>query len=371
MTTKICNNCGRRVDESVKFCPTCKSQSFRPYAEIAKHQNSDLIYNLFYWQYGDQYKISKSKVFSAVTLIVFAIGSLSYGSLAGGFVMIILGLITSLSIYVIGYVINKIRANPTPAILENSDNGFGFDLKTMLLCWQNKLTGEFFLSKTKIISLLIFIFGCILTLSSHIFEIAVMYIVGLILSVPAYVIGYGVHTLTNSNPTNPKVIRPSPKPKKVKAPEPKKSIKTEVKKAIPTPSNDSDVIPQYAQYKAQIEDLKSQFDAKDKSTRNLIEKRFEPPQLTYTRFISLVDKAGEMFSHQSESALNMIDLATEYTARIDGEIRAKIEILKSIIQKLDDLSNELILSMDESSEDDIDGLVEDMESLIESVKDYK
>ena len=50
--------------------------------------------------------------------------------------------------------------------------------------------------------------------------------------------------------------------------------------------------------------------------------------------------------------------------------KSKIEVLKSIIQKIDDLSNELVLAMDSSDDHDVDNLIGDMENLIKSVKDY-
>ena len=60
--------------------------------------------------------------------------------------------------------------------------------------------------------------------------------------------------------------------------------------------------------------------------------------------------------------------------RIEDAIKpprnSKIGIMESIIDKIDDLTNELILSMDSSKDGDVDNLIEDMEGLISSVKDY-
>ena len=104
--------------------------------------------------------------------------------------------------------------------------------------------------------------------------------------------------------------------------------------------------------------------------RKLIKQRFEPPQLTYTRFIAVVDKSEELFNREYDSAMNLIRLGDENSPKIEAEIKSKIEVLKSIIQKIDDLSNELVLAMDSSDDHDVDNLIGDMENLIKSVKDY-
>lgn len=44
--------------------------------------------------------------------------------------------------------------------------------------------------------------------------------------------------------------------------------------------------------------------------------------------------------------------------------------MESIIDKIEDLTNELVLSMDSSDDEDADSLMADMEDLIGSVKDY-
>lgn len=67
----------------------------------------------------------------------------------------------------------------------------------------------------------------------------------------------------------------------------------------------------------------------------------------------------------------MINLADEYSPRIASEVESKIDILKSIIENLDDLSNELILNNNLSNKDDVDNLINDMDNLIDSVKDYE
>lgn len=127
-------------------------------------------------------------------------------------------------------------------------------------------------------------------------------------------------------------------------------------------------------YKSQIEDLKSLYHVKEKIVKELIAKRFEPPQITYDKFISSVDGCTKLFDNQSEITLNMINLATEHTYNIDYEIEARINILKSIIEKIDSLTNALVVNIGQSQSEEsetINNLLEDMEKLIESINEYK
>ena len=127
-------------------------------------------------------------------------------------------------------------------------------------------------------------------------------------------------------------------------------------------------------YRSQIEDLKSLYEVKEKIAKELIEKRFEPPQLTYDKFITSVNNCTELFNNQADVTLNMINLATEHTTEMDYEIESRINILKSIIEKIDSLTNALVINIGQSqSEEDkeINILLEDMENLIDSIKEYK
>jgi hypothetical protein len=84
-----------------------------------------------------------------------------------------------------------------------------------------------------------------------------------------------------------------------------------------------------------------------------------------------VDNARDLFTRQASSALNIINLSSDFSPRIKSELDSKIEILNTIIAKLDDLTNELVVSMDESKEEDVHNLIDDMDDLINSVDTYK
>lgn len=131
-------------------------------------------------------------------------------------------------------------------------------------------------------------------------------------------------------------------------------------------------LPSLKKYADEIEELKIVFDSKEIAVRKLIEKRFEPPQITYDRFMTIIDKSHDLFYHEAEGGINITKLAVEDTPRVEAELENKINTLKSIIDQIEDLTNELVIniSSDEQSTDDVKNLVEDMENLIDSVKQY-
>lgn len=137
--------------------------------------------------------------------------------------------------------------------------------------------------------------------------------------------------------------------------------------------HESEGLESLKKYADEIEELKATYDSKESAVRKLIEKRFEPPQMTYERFMTIIDKSHDLFYHETESALNITRLAIEDTPRVKNELENKINTLKSIIDQIEELTNELVIniSSDDKSDDDVKNLVDEMENLIDSVKDYK
>ncbi|WP_296794292.1 hypothetical protein [uncultured Methanobrevibacter sp.] len=125
-------------------------------------------------------------------------------------------------------------------------------------------------------------------------------------------------------------------------------------------------------YENQINNLKAEYDAKEKVVINLIEKSFAPPQITYDKFIDSVKNCTKVFNDQVDSALRIVQLTTRETPRIDAELESKITNMKNIISQIDDLTNELIinLSSDKNNNADVENLFDDMKDLIDSVKKY-
>ena len=355
MKTKTCAKCGKIVDSSIKYCQNCGSNEFISSEVIeARPSNPTFLHNLFYWEYNGYYMIAKSKI---LAIIVFLI--LSTVSFMANVGVLIVSLIISLIIFLLGYIVHKFISHPSKAQLEHGENGLGADIIHIFLFWQNKRTGEYVLSKTKIISHVIFILFAAWGMTLNPPNLFAVILWGLVFEIPAYLVGYTIHKLSNPYPVNKNkpIAKPKDLPKTKPAPEKPEVIE--------------DVITEYAGYRNHIDELKSVYDLKDKHARELIEKRFAPPQLTYTRFIGVVDKSGELFKRQSESALTMINIASEYSPKIENEIRNKIDILENISSKLDDLTNELVITMSEGNDEDINNLFDEMSDLVKSVKDYE
>lgn len=316
-------------------------------------QNPTVFDKLFYWTYPEGRILAKSKL-AAITVFVFL---MFFWALGGApLVFIPLSIIFAMIFYIIGYALHQVRGKPKVNKIKYNDYGFITDLGHLLFYWQNR-NGAFVLSKTKILSFLVFLSMFVMGLFSFktaIFFSAVFF--GLLFEIPVFVLGTVIHKLSN------RVLPENELPE------------TPVRKVEKTPEinthDDTGVIPAYEDYKNQLKDLKFQFYKKEVSARDLITKRFEPPQLTYTRFITGVDKSKELFNKNHESAMTMIELAEEYSPRIASEVESKIDILKAIIEKMDNLTNELIINEDLSKKEDVDNLIDQMDDLIDSVKDY-
>ena len=151
-----------------------------------------------------------------------------------------------------------------------------------------------------------------------------------------------------------------------------KKPKKEEKAIVNTQKVDSEGLDSLQTYKKEIENLNVLFDVKEDVVRKLIKKRFEPPQITYDKFISSIDSCHKLFYAQSEAALNIINLAAEDTPRVQSEIKSKIDAMKKIINQIEDLTNELVINISSSEEsaEDVKNLLDDMENLIGSVKEY-
>ena len=151
-----------------------------------------------------------------------------------------------------------------------------------------------------------------------------------------------------------------------------KKPKKEEKAIVNTQKVDSEGLDSLQTYKKEIENLNVLFDVKEEVVRELITKRFEPPQITYDKFISSIDSCHKLFYAQSEAALNIINLAAEDTPRVQSEIKSKIDAMKKIINQIEDLTNELVINISSSEEsaEEVKNLLDDMENLIGSVKEY-
>ena len=365
MDYKICNDCGCEVDINSNFCPDCGGKSFNNLQtpKVVDSSKPSFIHSLLYWDYDGYFVISKTKFTTIALFLFFLLMGIVSNNILGA---VIVGSIFSILVLGIGFLIHNLLPKPSQFKLKYNDYGLVVDLKHFLLFWQNKNTGEFVLSKTKIISNLIFIvfilFDALILKSGN---LVISILIGLIFETPAFLIGYGIHMLTNPNPTNPKKVISKPK----EVPKTKEVQKPKTAPKVITSENQTNS--EFEIYEKQIDDLESEFSSKEANVRDLIEKRFKPPQLTYTKFITVVDKSSELFKNQVEASRTIINLSSDCSPKIEDELKSKIDVLKTIIDKLDDLTNELVLVEDKAQDDDIHELFDDMGDLIKSVKEYE
>ena len=134
-----------------------------------------------------------------------------------------------------------------------------------------------------------------------------------------------------------------------------------------------EIISEFKPYKNEIDNLKQAFDKKEDNITGLINKRFESGELSHNRFMSVIDSCHKLFYHQSDSATSIIEMAPEYSERLDETVKDKISIMESINDEMNNLVEELIIhdSDNEKSEEDLQELFSNMDNLINSVKDYK
>ena len=173
---------------------------------------------------------------------------------------------------------------------------------------------------------------------------------GLILFIPAYLVGSAIHRKSTANKSvTENEIKETPKPK----------IERKVSKNNP-----------FRQYLTQVYDLADEFEIKQNRARSTVEKRFEPPQITYDKFISVIDSSCKLFESEVKSIESIAISSDEPSEKLVGEINSKISILKLIIEKIDSLTDELILSMSKSDDGKTANILEDLENLKDSIKDY-
>lgn len=145
-----------------------------------------------------------------------------------------------------------------------------------------------------------------------------------------------------------------------------------VSESKPTPIPKNVGLDSLKKYEKELNSLKGLYDVKEEIVKDLIQKSFAPPQITYDRFMGLIDSSHKLFYNQYDSALNIINMAAEDTPRIESEVESKISNMKTIIDQIEDLTNELVinLSSDDQTSEEVKNLLEEMENLISSVKEY-
>lgn len=125
-------------------------------------------------------------------------------------------------------------------------------------------------------------------------------------------------------------------------------------------------------YEKEANNLKVLFDVKEEVVKDLINKRFEPPQITNDKFIAMVESSHKLFYAQHDGVVNIVRLAAEDTPRIRSELDNKIDSMKAIINQIENLTNELVININEedSTTEEINHLLEEMGNYIDAIKEY-
>ena len=127
-----------------------------------------------------------------------------------------------------------------------------------------------------------------------------------------------------------------------------------------------------SKYDMKIEELEKEYNIKQARAMELVEKLFEPDHLAYARFKASITKSNNLFGIQLGIAKKMAEIDASDNPFVVKELEGKLVTLQAFIDKMDDLTNELIihLSSNKKDNDDINSLFKDMDDLIDSVKDY-
>lgn len=239
---KICNNCNRKVNKVANKCPYCDSKSFTAYKEKSMSPSGQddisildfLKYPLFYSKYKryNVFLFSRAKFINVIAFclifIYFMQSSTNY------LISFILVLIFFIPVYIITHIAHSMAENESAirTKIKNREDSLFDNIIHFLFYWHDEDTNIFTFSKTKTISLLIYVVFVLYRSFSSTSFLAEAFI-GLFLFVPALLIGSLIHYLLldrehekkeiSNKPPEPKVIQ---KPKTNPTKQIKKRIKT-------------------------------------------------------------------------------------------------------------------------------------------------
>lgn len=126
-----------------------------------------------------------------------------------------------------------------------------------------------------------------------------------------------------------------------------------------------------SKYSAEVDRLEQEYNLKQSKAIELVNKLFEPSHMSYNKFLSAITKSNQLFANQLKITRKMLELDNN-NHTVEHEIENKIKTLQTFIDKMEDLTNELVIQMSSNKKDDgeINNLFSDMDDLIHSVKDY-
>ena len=125
-----------------------------------------------------------------------------------------------------------------------------------------------------------------------------------------------------------------------------------------------------SKYKPEIDKIEEEYNSKQEKATELVEKLFDPTHMSYSKFTNAIKRSNQLFANQLKITQRMMELDSNDV--VDGEIENKINTLNAFVDKMEELINELVIQLSSNKEDndELNSLFNDMDDLIDSVKDY-
>ncbi len=125
-----------------------------------------------------------------------------------------------------------------------------------------------------------------------------------------------------------------------------------------------------SKYKSEIDKIEEEYNSKQEKATELVEKLFDPTHMSYSKFTNAIKRSNQLFANQLKITQRMMELDSNDV--VDGEIENKINTLNAFVDKMEELINELVIQLSSNKEDndELNSLFNDMDDLIDSVKDY-
>lgn len=127
-----------------------------------------------------------------------------------------------------------------------------------------------------------------------------------------------------------------------------------------------------SRYNDALDAIDEEYEFRQQNAKELINKLFDSNHFSYNKFLSSINESNKLFNMQLDVTRKMVDVCDGKNHFVEKEIDKKIELLKTFIGKMNDSIDEMVirLSSNEHDIEDINNLFEDMDDLIDSVKDY-
>lgn len=125
-----------------------------------------------------------------------------------------------------------------------------------------------------------------------------------------------------------------------------------------------------SKYKPEIDKIEEEYNSKQEKATELVEKLFDSTHMSYSKFTNAIKRSNQLFANQLKITQRMMELDSNDV--VDGEIENKINTLNAFVDKMEELINELVIQLSSNKEDndELNSLFNDMDDLIDSVKDY-